>query len=103
MNKLSSLLFAFIISNTISYNASSQSLAVNTTGSPAAASSIFDISSTDKGMLVPKGRTVRDFIITTVQPGNGLQPPPLDQDGPPQAMQVQWLPMIFLEQQTMLP
>src|SRR5436853_6378492 len=59
------LVLAFFMVNTIIYNASSQSLGVNTSGSPAANSAILDVSSTDKGMLIPRmSKTERTGIIS---------------------------------------
>ncbi len=70
MDKSLRVILALIIANTICYNASSQSLAVNTTGTAAAASSILDISSTNKGMLVPRmSKTERNAIVA---PATGL-------------------------------
>jgi len=70
MAKLLRLVLALCITNTIYYNASSQSLGINTTGAPAANSAILDVSSTDKGMLVPRmSKTERNAIVL---PATGL-------------------------------
>ena len=54
MHKFLRLLSACIISAVLQHTASSQSLGINTTGAAAANSSILDVSSTDKGLLVPR-------------------------------------------------
>ncbi|MEP7164638.1 MAG: tail fiber domain-containing protein [Ferruginibacter sp.] len=70
MFKFLRLVLAVVIANTICYDASSQSLGVNTTGAPAATSAILDVSSTDKGMLVPRmSKTERNAIAS---PATGL-------------------------------
>lgn len=64
------IVLAIIVANTICYNASSQSLGVNTTGAPAANSAILDVSSTDKGMLIPRMSKAQKNAIAS--PANGL-------------------------------
>ena len=70
MRKLLRLLLASAIAGTIHYNAISQSLGVNTTGAPAANSAILDVSSTDKGMLVPRMSKAQKNAIAA--PATGL-------------------------------
>ena len=53
MTKLLRLVFALIIASALQFTANSQSLSVNTTGACANASSILDVSSTAKGVLIP--------------------------------------------------
>ncbi len=70
MIKLLRLTLTLVIANIIYYNGSAQSLGVNTTGAPAATSSILDVSSTDKGILIPRmSKTERNAIVT---PATGL-------------------------------
>src|SRR5688572_27576991 len=54
----------------VNVNAYAQSLGVNATGAPAANSSILDVSSTDKGVLVPRMSKVQKNAIVT--PATGL-------------------------------
>ncbi len=66
------LLFLTVILLTVcSQNSYSQSLSVNTTGTAANISSILDVSSTSKGMLIPRMTTAQKTAITT--PATGLQ------------------------------
>lgn len=70
MVKLLRLVLALAIVNAISFNANSQSLSVNTTGANADNSAILDVTSTSKGMLVPRmNKTQRTGIL---MPATGL-------------------------------
>lgn len=70
MTKHLRLVMAVIIASTVHYCAKAQSLGVNTSGAPAAASSILDVSSTDKGILIPRmSKTERNGIAN---PATGL-------------------------------
>ena len=63
-------MLALSIANIIHSHAFSQSLGVNTTGAAAANSAILDVSSTDKGMLIPRmSKTERNAITA---PATGL-------------------------------
>src|SRR6188474_2664318 len=62
------ILISAIISFTIMANA--QNVAVNTTGTPADASAMLDVSSTSKGFLAPRMSTVQRTGIPS--PANGL-------------------------------
>ncbi len=70
MTKLFCRLLILIVANSFCYNASSQSLGVNTSGAVAANSAILDISSTDKGMLIPRMNKTERNAITA--PATGL-------------------------------
>jgi hypothetical protein len=61
---------AMLLATCSSNFAFSQSLSVNTTGATAATSSILDVSSTDKGMLVPRMSKAQKNAIAT--PATGL-------------------------------
>ena len=64
--------FLFVILITIcGYNSTSQSLAINTSGATANASAILDVSSTAKGLLIPRMTTAQRTAIGT--PATGLQ------------------------------
>src|SRR5262245_19807733 len=70
MTKCLRLVSAVCIAFTLHFTASSQSLSVNTTGNPAAASSILDVESTVKGVLVPRmNKTQKNEIAS---PANAL-------------------------------
>ena len=70
MTKFFRLAFASCIALAVHFTAASQSLSVNTTGNPAHASSILDVESTLKGMLVPRmDKTQKNAIAS---PANGL-------------------------------
>ena len=70
MAKLITLIMAFIMASIFCGKLSSQSLGVNNTGAVAASSAILDVSSTDKGMLVPRmSKTERNAIAS---PATGL-------------------------------
>ncbi len=61
---------AIIFAIAIHQTANSQSLSVNTTGATADASSILDVSSNQKGVLIPRmDKAQKDLIVT---PANGL-------------------------------
>ncbi|MBK8493559.1 MAG: hypothetical protein IPL50_00150 [Chitinophagaceae bacterium] len=70
MTKLLRLVLAISIATTIHSTASTQSLSINNTGNPADASAILDVSSTAKGMLIPRmDKTQKNAIAT---PANAL-------------------------------
>lgn len=70
MTRFLRFIIAFIIAITLQQTAVSQSLSVNTTGAVANASSILDVSSTTKGVLIPRmDKTAKGLIAT---PANGL-------------------------------
>ena len=70
MTKLLRLAFAVVIAFALHSTASSQSLSVNTTGATANASSILDVSSTNKGVLIPRmDKTQKNAIAS---PATGL-------------------------------
>lgn len=70
MIKLVRLVIAVCLASTLHFTAASQSLSVNTTGATAAPSSILDVSSTAKGVLVPRmDKTQKNAIAS---PDNGL-------------------------------
>ena len=64
MLKILRIALSIAFSNLLYFNAVSQSLGVNTTGAPAANSAILDVSSTDKGMLVPRMNKAQKLAIT---------------------------------------
>ena len=64
------LLFCFLFLIVSSAATNAQSLAINTTGAAASASSILDVSSTTKGILVPRMTKAQKNVIAT--PANGL-------------------------------
>lgn len=68
MNKILSLLF--IAATLATVTAKAQSLAINTTGATANSTSILDVSSTSKGLLIPRMSSVQRTSIGT--PANGL-------------------------------
>src|SRR5882757_2725 len=64
------ILFSVILSSICTQNSFSQSVAINTTGSIANTSAMLDVSSTVKGMLIPRmSRTERNAIGS---PATGL-------------------------------
>ncbi|MBP6025654.1 tail fiber domain-containing protein [Ferruginibacter sp.] len=67
MKKILSLLFVFLA---IAITAKAQSVAINTTGATANSTSILDVGSTTKGMLIPRMSSVQRTAIGT--PANGL-------------------------------
>lgn len=70
MSKLLRFVVASIMATTLQQTATSQSLSVNTTGAVANVSSILDVSSTAKGVLIPRmDKTAKGLIAT---PANGL-------------------------------
>ena len=70
MIKLVRLVFAVIVATTLHFTATSQSLSINTTGATADPSAILDVTSTLKGMLVPRmDKTEKNAIAS---PANGL-------------------------------
>jgi len=70
MPKLLRFVIATIVSITSYQTAITQSLSVNSTGSPAAASSILDVESTTKGVLIPRMNKTQKNAIAS--PANGL-------------------------------
>jgi hypothetical protein len=67
MTKLLRLVLAIAIATTLQFTAYAQSLSINTTGAPAAASAILDVSSTAKGMLIPRmDKVQKNAIASTV-------------------------------------
>ncbi|MEO6541063.1 MAG: hypothetical protein ABIN74_08745, partial [Ferruginibacter sp.] len=70
MSKLLRLVIAVCIAITLSQTAVSQSLSINTTGTPANASSILDVSSTVKGVLIPRMDKTQKNAIPS--PATGL-------------------------------
>ena len=54
MSKFLRSVLAIVVAFTVHQSARSQSLSINTSGNPANASSILDVESTDKGMLIPR-------------------------------------------------
>ncbi|MBK8608984.1 MAG: hypothetical protein IPL84_03290 [Chitinophagaceae bacterium] len=70
MTKHFRLVLATAIATTLHFTAHAQSLSVNTTGAVADPSAILDVSSTAKGMLIPRmDKTQKNAIAT---PANGL-------------------------------
>ena len=70
MSKLLRFVVAFVIAITLQQTAASQSLSINTTGAVANASAILDVSSTTKGMLIPRmDKTQKNAIVS---PATGL-------------------------------
>ena len=70
MFKILRLLLMALIANLSCFNSFSQSLGINSTGAPAAGSAILDVSSTEKGMLVPRMSKAQKIAI--VSPATGL-------------------------------
>ena len=70
MTKLLRVVFAICVATTLHFTATAQSLSINTTGAVADASAILDVTSTAKGMLVPRMNKTQKNAITT--PANGL-------------------------------
>src|SRR6187549_15646 len=70
MTKLLRLVIAVCFAITLHQTAESQSLSINTTGNPANASSILDVESTLKGMLIPRMNKTQKNAIAT--PANAL-------------------------------
>lgn len=70
MIKILRLVLATAAINLVTYNLYSQSLGVNSTGTPAHSSAILDVSSTDKGMLVPRMSKAQKVAIAS--PATGL-------------------------------
>ncbi|MBK8520805.1 MAG: tail fiber domain-containing protein [Chitinophagaceae bacterium] len=70
MTKLLRLVLAVTIATTLHFTATSQSLSINTSGATADPSAILDVTSTLKGMLIPRmDKTEKNAIAT---PANGL-------------------------------
>jgi trimeric autotransporter adhesin len=70
MTKLYRLVLAITVATTFHFSANAQSLSVNTTGAVADPSAILDVTSTAKGMLIPRmDKTQKNAIAT---PANGL-------------------------------
>lgn len=70
MTKLYRLVFASFVALTLHFTASSQSVGINGTGAPAVASSILDVSSNTKGVLVPRMTKTEKNAIAS--PANAL-------------------------------
>jgi trimeric autotransporter adhesin len=70
MTKLYRLVLAISIATTLHFTSNAQSLSINTTAAPADPSAILDVTSTAKGMLIPRmDKTQKNAIVT---PANGL-------------------------------
>ncbi|MEP7238509.1 MAG: tail fiber domain-containing protein [Ferruginibacter sp.] len=70
MTKSLRFVLAICLATTLHFTATSQSLSINTTATPADASAILDVSSTLKGVLIPRmDKTAKGLIAT---PANGL-------------------------------
>ena len=70
MTKLLRLVLAVFIAGTVHSNITAQSVGINTTGAVADASAILDVTSTTKGMLIPRmDKTEKNAIAA---PANGL-------------------------------
>ncbi|HNK30404.1 MAG TPA: hypothetical protein PKG65_15835, partial [Ferruginibacter sp.] len=70
MTKLLSFVLASFVAITLSFHAQAQSVSINTDGSTAHASSLLDVKSTDKGVLIPRmSKTERNAIAS---PATGL-------------------------------
>ncbi len=70
MTKFLRFVFAVTVAITLHFTAVSQSLSINTTGATADPSAILDVTSTLKGMLIPRmDKTEKNAIAT---PANGL-------------------------------
>ena len=70
MSRLFRLVLAIAVATTLHFTANSQSLSVNNTGAVANPSAILDVSSTAKGMLIPRmDKTQKNAIAT---PATGL-------------------------------
>src|ERR1700749_3905541 len=67
MRKISLIIVLVILCSSTSF---SQSFAINTTGTAADASAMLDVTSTTKGMLIPRMRTTNRTAITS--PATGL-------------------------------
>ena len=63
-------LFSLLVSQSRATNLFAQSVAINTDGSPANTSSILDIKSINKGLLIPRMTSVQRIAIAA--PANGL-------------------------------
>ena len=70
MTKLYRLVLAVSMAITLHFTASSQSLSINTDGSTAHPSSLLEVKSTDKGMLIPRMSKVQKNAIAA--PATGL-------------------------------
>jgi hypothetical protein len=70
MSKFLRLVAAIIMVMALQFTANAQSVSVNTTGAVADPSAILDITSTAKGMLIPRMDKTQKNAITT--PANGL-------------------------------
>ncbi len=70
MNKFLRPMFAIMVAFTVHQSTWSQSLSINTSGNPAHASSILDVESTDKGMLIPRMNKTQKNAIAL--PATGL-------------------------------
>jgi len=70
MTKLYRLVFASFVATTLHFTAASQSVGINGTGAPAVASSILDVSSTTRGVLVPRMTKTEKNAIAS--PANAL-------------------------------
>ncbi|MBL0358380.1 MAG: hypothetical protein IPP72_16620 [Chitinophagaceae bacterium] len=63
-------MFAVCVATTLHVTASAQSLSINTTGATADPSAILDVTSTTKGMLIPRMDKTQKMPLAT--PANGL-------------------------------
>ncbi|MBK9483705.1 MAG: hypothetical protein IPO01_00265 [Chitinophagaceae bacterium] len=70
MSKFLRSVLAIVVAFTVHQSARSQSLSINTSGNPANASSILDVESTDKGMLIPRMNKTQKNAIAA--PATGL-------------------------------
>ena len=70
MTKLLRMVLALAFATTLQITAAAQSVSINTTGAIADASAILDVTSTAKGMLIPRMTKGQKNLIGT--PTNGL-------------------------------
>jgi hypothetical protein len=70
MTKFVRFVFAISVATTLHFNATAQSVSINTTGATADPSAILDVTSTTKGMLIPRMTKAQKTAIAT--PATGL-------------------------------